>query len=253
MPTISAIVITKNEAKDIRDCLESIKWVDEIVVLDSGSKDDTLSICHEYTTRVYQTDWPGFGLQKNRALKKATGDWILSIDADERVPEALKQEIQQAIQQTELIGFHLPRQSYYCGRAIKHLRDWRRDAPLRLIKKGCGEFSDDIVHERIIPQGKTSHLQSKLIHLSYQDLEEVLEKVNRYSSDVATLKFKKGKKGGLGKALLHGIWSFLRAYVFGLGFLDGREGFILSVSNAETSYYRYIKLMYLHEKETTEK
>ncbi|MGZ5008247.1 MAG: glycosyltransferase family 2 protein, partial [Methylobacter sp.] len=150
---LSAVIITKNEAGHIARCLESISWADEIIVLDSGSEDDTVAICRRYTDKVYQTDWPGFGIQKQRAVDKAGGDWILSIDADEVVSPELRLEIENALRQERYNGYEIPRLSSYCGRQMRH-GGWWPDHVLRLFRRDCGRFTDAVVHERIIVQGE---------------------------------------------------------------------------------------------------
>lgn len=244
--SISAIIITLNEESNIRECLESIKWVDEIIVLDSGSTDKTVAIAREFTDKVFETDWPGFGPQKNRALEIATGSWVLSIDADERITNDLKNEILESVSSTRYNTFDMPRLSLLCGKSIKH-SGWWPDRVVRLFQKGRARFSDSLVHERILVDGNTGHLQSHLLHYSFNSLEQLVEKMNRYSTYGATQRFNEGKSSGLLKAILRGFWMFLRTYVFKLGFLDGREGFVIAVSSAESTYYRYLKLMYLHK------
>lgn len=246
--TLSVVVITKNEAHAIRACLESVRWADEIIVLDSGSSDGTLEICREFTPQVHSTDWPGFGPQKNRALALATGDWVLSLDADERVPDALRAEMQATMARAAHPAYRMPRLSSYCGRFMRH-SGWWPDHVTRLFRRGHARFSDDLVHERLIVDGATGTLRQHLVHHAFTDLEEVLAKVNSYSSSGALVAARRGKTGSLRKAVARGVWAFVRTYVLRAGFLDGREGFMLAVSNAEGTYYRYLKLMYLARKE----
>lgn len=239
--SLSVIVITKNEAASIRACLESVRWADEIVVLDSGSGDETAAICREYTDKVVVTDWPGFGPQKNRALDLARGDWVLSLDADERVSAELRREIEAAMAAPGgYSAFKMPRLSSYCGRYMRH-SGWWPDYVTRLFKRGSARFSDDLVHERLIAEGVAGALESPLLHETYRDLEEVLDKVNAYSSAGALMLHRKGKEASLKGAVAHGLWAFVRTYFLRRGFLDGREGFMLAVSNAEATYYRYLK------------
>ncbi|OGR03243.1 MAG: glycosyl transferase family 2 [Deltaproteobacteria bacterium RIFOXYD12_FULL_50_9] len=245
--TISAIIITKNEAVNIRKCLESLAWVDEIVVVDSGSTDETIAICREFTEKVYSHDWPGFGPQKNRALQYAVGEWVLSIDADERVSVPLREEISSVLLQPGRDAYEMPRLSSYCGRFIRH-SGWRPDYVLRLFRRQRGRFSDNIVHERVLVDGPVGKLKNDLIHYSFRDLEQVLNVVNRYSSLGAEQKFKAGQRGGLGLAILHGLGNFLSTYFLQAGFLDGRQGLMLAISNAEGTYYKFLKLLYLGEK-----
>lgn len=247
MPALSVTIITRDEERNIRECLESIKWADEIIVLDSGSRDGTVAICREYTQNVYETDWPGFGMQKNRALEKATGEWVLSLDADERVTEELRTEIEAAIVRGEYDAYRMPRVSSYCGRFMRH-GGWWPDMVTRLFRRGCGEFSESLVHERLLVKGRIGVLKVPLIHYTFHDLEEVIERLNEYSTAGARIQLKEGERGSVGRAIRHGLWMFFRTYILKAGFLDGREGLMLAISNAEGSYYRYLKLMYLQEK-----
>lgn len=246
MPTLSVTIITKNEAEDIRQCLESVAWADEIIVMDSGSEDETLTICREFTDQVFvDTDWQGFGIQKNRALDKAICDWVLSLDADEIVSDELADEIKTAMTSEPNI-YELPRLSTFCGKEIKH-SGWWPDYVARLFPRGKARFSDDKVHERLVFEGEASPLQNPLKHNTAPNLHDVLEKMNRYSSIGAEKKHQDGKSSSLFKAISHGLWAFLWSYFGRAGFLDGREGFILAVTKAENSYYRYLKIMYLNE------
>ena len=244
---LSVIIITKNEEKNIRICLDSISWADEIIVLDSGSTDATVPICKQYTDKVYETDWIGFGHQKNRALKYASGDWILSLDADEWITPELKAEILMIIQNPgSYVAFEIPRLSSYCGQYMRY-SGWWPDRVTRLSKRGMAQFSEQIIHERMIVNGSVGRLSHHIMHVSFKDLEHVLTKLNRYSTDNADLLLSEGEKSSLLKAILHGLWSFIHTYIVRAGFLDGRMGFILAVSNAEGTYYKYIKLMLLNK------
>ena len=241
--TLSVIVITKNEEKSIRDCLESVVWADEIIVVDSGSTDKTVAICREYTSKVFVTGWPGFGAQKNRALEMATCDWVLSLDADERVTPELQAEIRTAIDYPgNNIAFKMPRLSNYCGRYMRY-SGWWPDYIIRLFRRGRAHFTNDLVHEHLIVHGAVETLSKPLIHNSFDDLEDVLNKINSYSSAGASMMHQKKKKATLASSILHGLWAFVHTYILRAGFLDGREGLMLAVSNAEGTYYRYLKLM----------
>lgn len=246
-PTISVIIIAKNAEKTINNCLNSLKFSNEIIVLDSGSSDRTKEICRQYTDLVFETDWQGFGIQKNRALEKATSDWVLSIDSDEEITEELALEIQNIIREEKLTAFYMPRLSNYCGKWMKH-GGWYPDYVLRLWKRGTAHFTNDLIHEKVmVKKGEIGYLKNPLLHYAYNDLNSVLNKVNSYSTIGAQMAFEKGKKSSLSKAILHGFATFIKSYFFKLGFLDGREGFILAVSNAEGCYYRYLKLLYLNQ------
>jgi glycosyltransferase involved in cell wall biosynthesis len=245
---ISAIIITRNEEANIERCLSSVSWVDEIVVLDSGSTDNTVAICRKYTHHVHQTDWPGYGPQKIRALGRATGEWVLSLDADEWVSPELGQALREAAANPgPHAAYRMPRLSSFCGREMHH-SGWWPDRVTRLFKRGAAEFSPDLVHERLIVQGSTGSLSHPLRHETYIDLEDMLEKMNTYSTLSARGMHASGRRGSLVQAVAKGLWAFLRTYLLRLGFLDGREGFMLAVATAEGTYYRYVKLLLLRNK-----
>ena len=245
MSSISIILITQNEADNIRRCLDSVVWADEIIVVDSGSTDGTQAICREYTEHVFDRDWPGFGIQKGRALAKASCEWVFAIDADECVSDALGDEIQQIIQQesTQTAAFNVTRSLVFQGRVMKYVN--ANDTVLLLFKRTQGQFTEDIVHERIVVKGSVGQLKSTLYHYSYPNLDAMIAKMNRYSSLSAQAKHQAGKKATLGRALLSSLWIFIRLYLIKLGFLDGKQGFTLAFAWAEGTYYRYLKLMYL--------
>ena len=243
---ISAIIITKNEEHSIRECLSSISWVDEIIVVDSGSKDQTLKICKEFGVKVFSKPWRGFGLQKNEALKHAKYKWILSIDADEIITPQLKKEIISIVKSNNpSSAYSIKRRSFYCGKLIR-FSGWQSDFVVRFFQKKLCKFSNDLVHEKVIVNGDISKTNSYMIHNTFENFEEVIKKINIYSSLSASMLHKNKKKGSLKKAILHAFWSFFKTYIIKLGFLDGRSGLMLSISNAEGTYYRYIKLMMLH-------
>jgi glycosyltransferase involved in cell wall biosynthesis len=244
-PSLSVIVITRNESARLRACLESVAFAGEIVVVDSGSTDGTVAIARAMGARVVETpDWPGFGPQKNRALDLATGDWVLSIDADERVTPRLREQIEAAVAKGEFTAYSVGRRSSYCGQYMNH-SGWYPDRIVRLARRGTARFTDALVHEALRPRGPVGRLEGELLHESYADFESVLDKANRYSTAGAQALHARGVKGSLGKALGHGLWAFLRTYLFQRGFLDGRLGLALAISNAEGSYYRYLKLWLL--------
>ncbi len=246
MASLSVILITKNEAENIRACIESVAWADEIIVVDSGSTDDTVAISKQLGAQVHEHDWPGFGVQKNRALGYATKDWVLSLDADERVTPELRAEIETILKAGQTQDSYLvPRLSNYCGRFMYH-SGWYPDLLPRLFRRGTARFSDDLVHERLIVEGSSGKLKGLLLHYAFDGMEEVLHKVNQYSTAGAAMMHKRGRKASLSGAVLRGLWSFFRTYILRGGILDGREGFMLAVSNAEGTYYRYLKLMLLN-------
>jgi glycosyltransferase involved in cell wall biosynthesis len=246
---LSVIIITKNEADNIRACLESVAWADEIVVVDSGSSDDTVNICKTLGAQVHTTaDWPGFGVQKNRALSHATGEWVLSLDADERVTPELRSEIETTLNVPHgHAAFRIARLSSFCGRYMRH-SGWYPDYVTRLFHRGSAEFSDDLVHEQLVVRGAVGTLKENLLHYTFNDLEQLLAKINQYSTAGAQMLHEKNKTASLKKAVAHAVWAFFRTYLLRAGFLDGREGFMVAVSTAEGTYYRYTKLMLLNKR-----
>lgn len=249
MDKLSVIIITKNEAANIRACIESVAWADEIVVVDSGSSDATAEICRELGAKVFVHNWPGFGIQKNRALSCAMHEWVFSIDADERVTPQLRAAIESVLAKSadDCVSYEISRLSSYCGRFMLH-SGWYPDHIVRLFRRDAAKFTDDLVHERLITEGRVGRLDGALLHYAFDDLEEVLRKVNQYSSAGAAMMQQRGRQASLSGAVLRGLWSFIRSYFLRGGLLDGREGFMLAVSNAEGTYYRYVKLLLLNSK-----
>ncbi len=244
--SVSAIIITFNESQNIAECIASLHWCQEIIVVDRSSADDTVARAREAGARVKVTDdWPGFGIQKNRALALATKDWVLSVDADERVTPALASEIQKTLAQAvQADAYAIPRLSSYCGQFMRH-GGWYPDEIVRLFRRTRGRFSDDLVHESIQISGRVERLRESLLHESFRDLEQVLDKLNAYSTSGAAMMLSKGRRAGIMTAIVHGFWTFFRGYVIKRGFLDGRMGFVLAISNAHGAYYRYLKLWLL--------
>jgi glycosyltransferase involved in cell wall biosynthesis len=240
VPRLSAIIITRNEAANIGDCLDSVAFCDERIVVDSGSSDGTLLIAKAKGARVATHSWKGFGPHKNYALSLAQGDWVLSIDADERVTAELAQAIRAAIDENKADGFEMPRRSTFCGREMRH-SGWFPDRVLRLFRRGKARFSDDVVHERVICDGKVARLKAPLMHYPVARLEDALRRMDSYSTLGAEKIVAAGKPVSFFTGIAHGAFAFLRIYVLRLGFLDGAAGFLLAVANAEGPYYRYMK------------
>jgi glycosyltransferase involved in cell wall biosynthesis len=244
--TVSVVVITKNEEANIERCLASVSWADEIVVVDSGSTDRTVELARRFTPHAYVEAWQGFGRQKNLALARASGDWVLSIDADEWVSEALREALRSAAHERSHVAFRMPRSSSFCGHFMRH-SGWWPDHVTRFFRRGKARFSDDLVHERLLVDGSVGTLRAPLMHESYRTLEQVIDKMNLYSSLAARELHASGRRASTLSALGKGFWAFIRTYFLRAGFLDGREGLMVAVATAESTYYRYLKLMYLCE------
>lgn len=247
--TLSVIVITKNEAARILGCLESVAFADEIIVLDSGSTDNTVALARAFGASVHVTeDWPGFGPQKNRALDLAHSDWVLSIDADERVTPELQASIERVMQADGPQAYQAARLSDFCGRFIRH-SGWWPDHVVRLFKRGSARFTSAAVHEKVDATGPVGTLDGHFIHFPYDNLDALVTKVNRYSSDAAAMMYARGKRTSLAGAIGHSLWTFIRIYLIRRGFLDGKHGFVLAATAASGSFFRYAKLMFLAEKD----
>lgn len=244
-PTVSAVLISKNAQAHLRECLASVRWCDEIVVLDSGSTDATRAICEEFgATFSVTADWPGFGFQKNRAIALATGDWIFSLDTDEICTPELRAAIEHAVHDPRHVAFEMPRRSRFVDHFMQH-GGWWPDHVARLFRRGRARLSDSRVHERLIVDGSVGRLAPPLVHYTYDTLDQALEKMTRYARAGAEQAYAAGKRSSLPGAVGHAAWAFLRSYVLRLGILDGGPGFVLALYNAHTTYYRYLNLWYL--------
>jgi glycosyltransferase involved in cell wall biosynthesis len=240
VPRLSAIIIARNEARNIGACLDTLAFCDERIVVDGDSDDGTPEIARARGARVATAAWQGFGAQKNFALSLASGDWVLSIDADERVAPGLAHAIEGALGRQGVDGYEMPRRSSFLGREMRH-SGWSPDYVLRLFRRGRARFTDDLVHERVVCEGPVGRLAESLLHYPVIGLEDAVGRMDRYSTAGAEMLAASGRRVSFGSGIAHGLWSFFRAYVWRLGFLDGREGFLLAVANAEGTYYRYMK------------
>jgi len=240
VPRLSAIIITKDEAAHIGDCLDSLAFCDERIVVDGASSDGTIMIAKQRGARVATHSWKGFGPQKNYALSLAQGDWVLSIDADERVTPELAREIRAAINSGKADGYELPRRSTFCGHMMRH-SGWFPDRVLRLFRRDKGRFTEDIVHERVMCEGVVARLKEPILHYPVARLEDAIRRIDQYSTLGAEKLAASDRKVSALSGVTHGIGTFLRVYLLKLGFLDGAAGFMLAVANAEGAYYRYQK------------
>ena len=245
-PTLSVILICKNEASRIQKTLEAVRFADELVVVDSGSTDGTAEIAEGIADRVVVTeDWPGFGQQKNRALEQASCEWVLSIDADELVTPALRAEVEATLTDPMHDAYRMPRLSVFLGREIRH-GGWWPDHVLRLFRRGAARFSDDLVHERVVFDRKVGTFRNYLLHTGDDDADSLREKSIRYANAAAESLHAKGRLGGPVIASAKAGAAFLRHYVVWRGFLDGRAGWVIAITSAAGKWRRYMRLSELN-------
>jgi glycosyltransferase involved in cell wall biosynthesis len=239
---LSVFVIALDEAERIRACLESVAWADEIVVVDSGSSDKTVAIAREFTDRVLFHAWEGYGAQKNFAVGLCSGDWVLSLDADERVSDALRAEIAATLAAGPAeVGFRIPRQNFFQGAWVRH-GGWYPDYQLRLFRRGQGRFTERAVHESARVDGPVGRLRSPLVHQSYRGIEDFVARANRYSDLAARQLLSEGRGGSLVDLLVRPAWRFASMYVLQTGFLDGGRGLTLALLYAHYVYLRAAKV-----------
>jgi len=244
--TLSVAIITKNEEANLARTLESVRWANEIVVVDSGSTDRTVDIASAYGAKVFCEEWHGFGKQKNLAIEHCTSEWVLSLDADEEVSEALAQEITHLVEETPSVeAYFVPRRNLFLGRWIKH-GGYYPDPKLRLFRKGAAWFEERAVHETLQYPGQTRMLQSHLIHHAYPTLENYIEHMNRYSTLGAAQAATRSKTSRSWPAffwnvLLNPAATFVYNYFLRLGFLDGREGLLLHLYHSVYVSWKYAK------------
>jgi (heptosyl)LPS beta-1,4-glucosyltransferase len=244
VPPVSVTVITRNEAADLADALRSVAWADEIVVVDSQSTDDTAAIARRFTDRVVVRDWPGYIAQKNYAASMATHDWILSLDADERVTPELAAEIQTRLATAPReAAFRIPRVTWHLGRWIRST-DWYPDYQLRLYDRRSAGWTGTYVHEAVTVRGAVGDLRGELQHYAYRDVADHLETIDRYTTLAARQMHEAGRRAGLLDLAVHPPLAFLRNYVARGGFRDGATGFVISRMNA---YYVFLKFAKLWE------
>lgn len=244
MPRLSLIVIARNEEASIGRCLGTAAGLaDEIVLVDNGSTDRTIQIAREAGAKVIETtDWPGFGRQKQRALDAATGEWILSLDADEWIETELADQIRAVLNDPSAAdGYDLPRRNRFCGTIVRY-SGWSPDYILRLFRKSKSRFSDDLVHERVIVSGRVAKLSAPIEHDTIATLADAEEKARRYAEAAARDLAARGYSSSVPKALFRGFSAYVRTYMFKGGFLDGRAGLAVARYNASYTYQKWARL-----------
>lgn len=240
-PRISATIITKNEEENIEDCLKSLTWVDEIVVLDCGSDDRTVEVAKKFTDRVFIEAWRGQGSQKNRAVELAAGPWIFSVDADERVTPELAREIREVMRLGEKSAYAMRRKNFYKDQWINHC-GWWPDWVKRVFVKGQARFSSDVIHDSLQVATAVGKLEHPIVHHSFKSPEDFLNRAYWYAHHQAREMHAQGRKASLWTAISHAGYAFLQTYFLRLGLLNGAAGLLVSVSNAVGVFYRYMML-----------
>jgi glycosyltransferase involved in cell wall biosynthesis len=242
VPPVSVTIITLNEAANIDACLETVAWADEIVVVDSGSTDGTPDRARARGARVIVRDWPGYPAQKNFAASQATHDWILSVDADERVTPDLAAEIRSTLESAGgAAGYRIPRVTWHLGRWIR-TTDWYPDYQLRLYDRRRANWPPRIVHESVTADGPVRYLKHDLQHYAYRDIGHHHEVMNRYTSLAARQMFEQGRRAGVMDLVVHPPAAFVRNYLLKRGFMDGLPGFVISAMNAHYVFLKFAKL-----------
>lgn len=245
MNKISVIIITKNESQNIRDCLKSVSWTDEIIVVDSGSSDNTVEIARKYTDKVIYNEWRGYADQKNFALQLATNDWVLSLDADERVTENLKNEILNTDLE-KYDGFRIKRDNFFLGKMIKGC-GWGNDYQLRLFRKSKTTLTKRLVHEGFYVEGKINKLKNTILHYSYRNFKDAFDKINYYST-LEAIEKQNRKKVNVISILITPVIAFLQHFIIRKGYIDGIYGVFVSILNAYTKLQVQLKIWELKNK-----
>lgn len=238
---LSIAIIAKNEERNIERCLKSVRWADEIVVVDNGSVDRTVEISRQYGAKVIHSAWLGFGRLKQLAVQSATNDWIFSIDADEEVSEVLRETISLILQQPHYHGYRIKRQSFYLGQPIRFC-GWQRDYPLRLFNRQYGNFNDNIVHESVRLIGPIAKIEAPIWHYTYPTIQSHIERMNWYADLGLAKLIAHQKSATIVGAVMRGMAKFFKMYILQQGFRDGRFGFVLCYNSAFGVYLKYVKL-----------
>jgi glycosyltransferase involved in cell wall biosynthesis len=244
---LSVAIIAKDEEPRLPGCLESVSFSDDIVVVvDSGSKDGTAGIANKFGCKVYIEDWKGFGPQKQSAIDKTLNNWVLILDADERVPPETKEAIISALENPTAGAYSFRRKNHLHGRWIKH-SDWWPDRQIRLVDKSKGCFRT-ITHERWVTSGEIENLDAHIEHFSFRDYSEMNIVLDEYSTASAQEMFEKGKRANPLTPVYHGLWAFLKTYFIKRGFLDGMDGLVISLNKGAGAFFKYAKLLELQNR-----
>ncbi len=243
MKELSVIIVAYNEEDRIKRCLESIKWANEIIVVDGFSNDGTVDICKQYTEKIYQRKWDGFISQKNYALSLATKEWVLSLDADEELSELLMDEIKGVLENNDVDcdAYSMPRKTYYLGRWILH-SGWYPDRKVRLIKKGAGVWGAVEPHDALIVKGRVCSLKHDILHWSFRNIAHHIQKLNYFTDSAALEIIKTNKRVNITDIIFHPIGMFIKMFLLKKGFLDGIQGFIAAAVSSFHVMMKYAKV-----------
>jgi glycosyltransferase involved in cell wall biosynthesis len=249
---LSVAIITKDEAVNLPGCLESVAFADQIVVVDSGSGDDTVKIANACGCDVFREDWRGFGPQKQLAVDRCRNEWVLILDADEKIPPETAEAIKGIVSRpSEAAGYSFPRKNYFQGRWIRHA-GWWPDRVVRLFRRDCGRLSCALVHEAVQVKGRIAAFDCPIEHFTESRLSEVLKKIDRYSTIGAEEAFAAGRRSTLWGAAFRAKLTFFHDYILRLGFLDGPQGLTLAVTDAVNKFFKYAKLAELSRERSTD-
>lgn len=240
---LSVALITKNEGKNLPDCLKSVSFADDIVVVDSGSSDRTVGIAKEFGCRVFIEDWKGYGPQKKSAIDKCNYEWVLLLDADERVSEEAKKAILNTLGEPAADAYSFTRKNYLHGRWLRHSGYWP-DRQVRLVNKNKGRFRG-VIHEKWVTEGHVHDLNAHLEHFAFSNYSDMLRTLNEYSSVIAEELFNSGRRAHVFSPVYHGIGMFFKIYLVEKGFLDGMDGLVTAITKAGGSFFKYAKLIEL--------
>lgn len=240
---LSVAIIAKDEEDRIASCLESVSFADEVLVIDSGSRDDTINIAESFGCRVLFKEWLGYALQKQYAVNQCRNDWVLILDADERVPSETAQQLENLINSDDRIyaAYSVLRKNFFHQRWIRHC-GWWPERIVRVVNRKKGQFSKNLVHEKWIAQGTIKDLDIYIEHYSFRNYSDIIEKMQKYSTLAAEEMIKSRRAVGWWTPFTHGLWMFIRTFFLEKGILEGFDGFVISALNAGGSFMKYAKL-----------
>ncbi len=242
MPGLSVVIVTQNEQDRIKQCLESVAWADEIIIVDAFSTDKTVEICRSFTDKIYSRQWDGFIPQKNHALSLATKEWVLSLDADEQLSEQLMTGIKGVIsdQSRDCVAYSMPRKTYYLGRWMLH-SGWYPDRKIRLVRNGSAAWGGLEPHDNLKVHGKICDLDGDILHYSFRNLSHHIRKLDYFTDAASSELVKSGRHAGMKDMVMHPAGMFLKMFILKKGFMDGIQGFVAASVSAFHVFMKYAK------------